>query len=254
LRLGIAQFCAIHAGAQAPKWPQTILSRGANCITLAARALRVNPMPGQILREPRWPAFSAMLAAACLYLALPSSLSIGPSWLLLAIIFVLLIPMEASYRHGRHDVTRILTFIASGAITAAMVASLAILIAGLPSHRESPKKLLVAAVALWVSNVLVFALWYWKLDAGGPLAREKSAGRHIGSSFLFPQMLNLDDGNPPWSPHFMDYLFLAFNTSTAFSPTDTAVLSRWAKAGTMLQSMISLTIVALLAARAVNIL
>ena len=76
----------------------------------------------------------------------------------------------------------------------------------------------------------------------------------MGSSFLFPQMLNLDDGNPPWSPQFMDYLFLAFNTSTAFSPTDTAVLSRWAKLGTMLQSLISLTIVALLAARAVNIL
>ena len=185
-----------------------------------------------------------MLAAAGLYLALPSSLAVGPSWWLLAIVFALLIPMEVTYRRGRRDVTRVLAFIASGAITAAMIASLGILIAGLPSHRESPEKLLVAAVALW----------YWKLDAGGPLEREKSHGRRIGSSFLFPQMLNLDDGNPPWSPQFMDYLFLAFNTSTAFSPTDTAVLSRWAKAGTMLQSLISLTIVVLLAARAVNIL
>jgi uncharacterized membrane protein len=211
-------------------------------------------MPGQIVREPRWPAFVAMLAAACLYLALPSSLAVGPSWWLPVMIFVLLIPMEVSYRRGRRDVTRILAFIASGAITAAMIASLTILIAGLPQHRESPKKLLVAAIALWITNVLVFALWYWKLDAGGPLEREKSHGRRLGSSFLFPQMLNLDDGNPPWSPNFMDYLFLAFNTSTAFSPTDTAVLSRWAKLGTMLQSLISLTIVALLAARAVNIL
>jgi uncharacterized membrane protein len=211
-------------------------------------------MPGQIVREPRWPAFVAMLAAACLYLALPSSLAVGPSWWLPVMIFVLLIPMEVSYRRGRRDVTRILAFVASGAITAAMIASLAILITGLPQHRESPKKLLVAAIALWITNVLVFALWYWKLDAGGPLEREKSHGRRLGSSFLFPQMLNLDDGNPPWSPNFMDYLFLAFNTSTAFSPTDTAVLSRWAKLGTMLQSLISLTIVALLAARAVNIL
>ncbi|MGB6201025.1 MAG: DUF1345 domain-containing protein [Candidatus Acidiferrales bacterium] len=211
-------------------------------------------MPAQILREPRWPAFAAMFAAGCLYLALPTSLAVGPSWLLLAIVFVLLIPMEVSYRSGRHEITRALAFIASGAITAAMIASLIILIAGLPQHRESPKKLLISAVALWVTNVLVFALWYWKLDAGGPLVREKSQGRRIGSAFLFPQMLNLDDGNPPWSPHFMDYLFLAFNTSTAFSPTDTAVLSRWAKLGTMLQSLISLTIVALLAARAVNIL
>jgi uncharacterized membrane protein len=211
-------------------------------------------MPAQILREPRWPAFAAMFAAGCLYLALPQSLAVGPRWWLLVIIFVLLIPMEASYRRGRRDITKILAFIASGVITAAMIASLVILIVDLPSHRESPEKLLVAAVALWVTNVLVFALWYWKLDAGGPLAREKLQGRRIGSSFLFPQMLNLDDGNPPWSPNFMDYLFLAFNTSTAFSPTDTAVLARWAKLGTMLQSLISLTIVALLAARAVNIL
>jgi uncharacterized membrane protein len=211
-------------------------------------------MPAPTLREPLWPALVAMLAAGGLYLALPESLSVGPSWLLLAVVFVLLIPMGESYRRGRRDVTRIFAFAASGVITAAMIASLAILIADLPQHRESPKKLLVSAAALWVTNVLVFALWYWKLDAGGPLEREKSHGRRLGSSFLFPQMLNLDDGNPPWSPQFMDYLFLAFNTSTAFSPTDTAVLSRCAKLGTMLQSLISLTIVALLAARAVNIL
>jgi uncharacterized membrane protein len=195
-----------------------------------------------------------MLAAGCLYLALPESLAAGPRWLLLAIVVALVIPMEVTFRSGRDAITRVLAFIASGAITAAMIASLAILIAELPSHRESPKKLLISSVALWITNVLVFALWYWKLDAGGPIERDKAHGRRLRSSFLFPQMLNLDDGNPPWSPNFMDYLFLAFNTSTAFSPTDTAVLSRWAKFGTMLQSLISLTIVALLAARAVNIL
>jgi uncharacterized membrane protein len=195
-----------------------------------------------------------MLAAGCLYLALPESLAAGPRWLLLAIVVALVIPMEVTFRNGRDEITRVLAFVASGAITAAMIASLAILIAELPSHRESPKKLLISSVALWITNILVFALWYWKLDAGGPIERDKAHGRRLRSSFLFPQMLNLDDGNPPWSPNFMDYLFLAFNTSTAFSPTDTAVLSRWAKFGTMLQSLISLTIVALLAARAVNIL
>ena len=195
-----------------------------------------------------------MLAAGCLYLALPESLAAGPRWLLLAIVVALVIPMEVTFRNGRDEITRVLAFVASGAITAAIIASLAILIAELPSHRESPKKLLISSVALWITNVLVFALWYWKLDAGGPIERDKAHGRRLRSSFLFPQMLNLDDGNPPWSPNFMDYLFLAFNTSTAFSPTDTAVLSRWAKFGTMLQSLISLTIVALLAARAVNIL
>ena len=104
-----------------------------------------------------------------------------------------------------------------------------------------------------MTNILVFALWYWKLDAGGPLGRESSRGQ-LDSSFLFPQMATTNDTGKPWSPQFMDYLFLAFNTSTAFSPTDTAFLSRWAKVGTMLQALISLSIIALLAARAVNIL
>jgi hypothetical protein len=207
----------------------------------------------QIVREPRWPAFVAMLAAACLYGALPEPLSVGPSWLLLAVILVLLIPLIESHRRGRYDVTRILTFGANGVITVAMVGSLIFLIQGIPKHRESPTMLLRAAVALWITNVLVFALWYWKLDAGGPLQRETSQDG-LDSSFLFPQMLTQEGRDSSWSPHFMDYLFLAFNTSTAFSPTDTAVLSRGAKVGMMLQALISLTIVALLAARAVNIL
>jgi hypothetical protein len=210
-------------------------------------------MTNPIVREPRWPAFVAMLAAALLYLALPEPLSLGPSWGLLAIIFLLLIPLVVSTRRKRYDVARILTFTANGVITAAMIASLAILIYGIPRHTESPQALLRSATALWFTNVLVFALWYWKLDAGGPLGRDSSRGR-LNSSFLFPQMMAQADESTGWSPHFMDYLFLAFNTSTAFSPTDTAALSRWAKIGMMLQSLISLTIVALLAARAVNIL
>jgi hypothetical protein len=194
-----------------------------------------------------------MLAAAGVYLAEPEPLTVGPSWSLLAVIVVLLIPTSISYRRGDFHITRPLTLVANAAITIAMIASLIFLIHGLPQHTQPPKTLLRSAGALWITNVLVFALWYWKLDAGGPLARDRWRGRSK-SSFLFPQMLNLDDGNPSWSPHFMDYLFLAFNTSTAFSPTDTAALSRWAKVGMMLQSIISLTIVALLAARAVNIL
>ena len=205
------------------------------------------------IREPRWPALVAMLAASFLYLALPEPLSLGPSWLLLATILVLLFPIVTTYRRGQYNATRSLTFIASGVITVALVASLIFLIQGLPQHRESPKALLRSAGALWVTNILVFALWYWKLDAGGPLASDRRRGR-LESSFLFPQMAMQNDPDSTWSPHFMDYLFLAFNTSTAFSPTDTAVLSRWAKLGMMLQSLISLTILALLAARAVNIL
>ena len=123
----------------------------------------------------------------------------------------------------------------------------------IPQHLETPRALLRSASALWIANILVFALWYWKLDAGGPLRRERPLGL-MNSSFLFPQMLRREEQDQSWTPHFVDYLFLAFNTSTAFSPTDTAVLSRWAKLGMMVQSLVSLTIIALLAARAVNIL
>jgi uncharacterized membrane protein len=202
--------------------------------------------------EPRWPAFIAMLAAACLFWALPPQLSVGPSWLLLATIFVLLIPMVVTHYGGYYRVTRILAFVANGLITGAMIASLAFLIRSLPRHSEPPSTLLRSAVALWITNVLVFALWYWKVDAGGPTVRDRTRGK-LKSSFLFPQMMGptLD---PNWSPQFVDYLFLAFNTSTAFSPTDTGVLTRGAKLAMMVQSLISLTIVVLLAARAVNIL
>ena len=126
-----------------------------------------------------------------------------------------------------------------------------------PGTRLPPLMLLRSAAALWVTNILVFASWYWRLDAGGPHARHLN-GCHTKGDFLFPQM-TLAPGtqkpiDPDWSPGFVDYLFLAFNTSTAFSPTDSPVLSRWAKGAMMLQSSISLATLALLAARAVNIL
>ena len=210
-------------------------------------------MNHQVLREPRWPAFVAMLAAAGVYLALPEPLTLGPSWLLLAIIVLLLIPIVISAHRGNYRITRILTFVANGIITVAMIASLIHLVQGIPQHLETPKALLRSAGALWLTNILIFALWYWKLDAGGPLLRELPNGMSK-SSFLFPQMIGRENRDSSWVPNFVDYLFLAFNTSTAFSPTDTAVMSRWAKLGTMLQSLISLTIIALLAARAVNIL
>jgi hypothetical protein len=212
-----------------------------------------SPMPHPPLREPRWPAFIAMLAAAGIYLALPEPLTLGPSWFLLVIIVFLMIPIVISDRRGDHKVTRILSFTANGIITIALIAALIHLVQGIPQHLETPKGLLRSALTLWIANILIFALWYWKLDGGGPLHRERPGGL-AKTSFLFPQMMGRENEDPSWTPHFIDYLFLAFNTSTAFSPTDTAVLSRGAKLGTMLQSLISLTIIALLAARAVNIL
>jgi uncharacterized membrane protein len=209
-------------------------------------------MKNTLAREPRWPAFVTMIADACIYLALPDRLSVGPRWLLLGIILVLLVPIVFTYQRGHQNITRALTFIANGALTLALIGSLILLVQGLPQHSYAPGKLLRSASALWITNVLVFALWYWKLDAGGPLERDR-IGSARNSSFLFPQMLERGPSEP-WSPNFLDYLFLAFNTSTAFSPTDTAVLSRWAKVLVMAQSLISLLIVVLLAARAVNIL
>jgi hypothetical protein len=206
----------------------------------------------QRVREPRWPAFIAMIADGLIYIALPDRLSVGPRWLLFAIIFVLLIPITFTYQLGHYNVTRILTFAANIAVTLALIGSLALLIQGLPYHRDAPGILLLSAGELWLTNVLVFALWYWKLDAGGPLGRERPEAK---SSFLFPQMTRPQpEGETPWLPNFLDYLFLAFNTSTAFSPTDTAVLARWAKVLMMVQSLLSLSIIALLAARAVNVL
>lgn len=162
-------------------------------------------------------------------------------------------------RHAGNDkLNQMLGYLLSSLVTIDMVWSLALLIAALPEHKESPRDLLVSAAALWVTNVLVFASWYWRLDAGGPRARELR-GVHMDGAFLFPQMtLNQDAkremGEECWSPGFVDYLFLAFNTSTAFSPTDSPVLSRWAKVLMMVQALISFATVALLAARAVNIL
>ena len=207
--------------------------------------------------EPRWPAVIAVLAVGGLYTALPASLAIGPRWLLLVIVTVLLVPTVAARRRGDHALNNIFGHAISGILTLFLVWSVALLVLALPAHKEAPTTLLRSAAALWATNVLVFAVWYWRLDAGGPHQRDMRAG-HPSGSFLFPQMTFRDDDIPAewkgWSPNFIDYLFLAFNTSTAFSPTDVPVLSRWAKVLTMAQASISLTVVAVLAARAVNIL
>jgi hypothetical protein len=221
--------------------------------------------------EPRWPASVAVAAFALLYLALPRSLAVGPWWLAPAVVLVLLAGSIASHARSLTKLNHLIGTSISTVLTLFLLWSLALLVRALPAHTETPVKLLISAVALWMSNVLVFAVWYWRLDAGGPNGRDQRAG-HPKGAFLFPQMTSegrqawlepvaLVDTAPGkeakkvlWSPQFADYLFLAFNTSTAFSPTDSPVLSRWAKVLTMVQSTISLAVIAILAARAVNIL
>lgn len=202
--------------------------------------------------EPRWPAAVAILAAGCLNMGLPEHLSAGPRWLLLALVAVLEVPTMISWRIGWLRVNVVCGYLLSGVITLFLGWSVTMLVISLPAHNQPPAVLLRSAALLWVTNILVFACWYWRLDAGGPHCRDL-AENHTEGAFLFPQMTRPED-NHGWSPEFLDYLFLAFNTSTAFSPTDTAVLTHWAKVLVMVQSILSLTVLALLAARAVNIL
>lgn len=208
--------------------------------------------------EPRWPALVALLSVSALFYAIPPALKVGPDALFVALVAVLATP-GVFFRQQRHrSVIRILGYSASGVMTLAMIGSLSLLVSRLPMHKESPADLLRAATALWIANVLVFASWYWRLDAGGPFQRDLT-GSHTDGAFLFPQMtlsadLRKEMGEDDWKPGFIDYLFLAFSTSTAFSPTNVPVLSRWAKALMMVQAVISLATIAILAARAVNIL
>lgn len=204
--------------------------------------------------EPRWPAVLGLLAIGGVYLALPERLTIGPNWTVLAIIAALLVPTIVLHRIGSTRLSFWLGIVLSVLVTAAIVWSLGALIVALLEKRLPPAQLLVSAAALWTGNVLAFASWYWRLDAGGPSLRDQRH-HHTEGAFLFPQMTQ--HGSPSmraWKPGFVDYLFLAFTTSTAFSPTDVPVLSRWAKALMMVQSCISLGTVAILAARAINIL
>ncbi|QOV88380.1 hypothetical protein [Humisphaera borealis] len=207
--------------------------------------------------ESRWPVVAAVLATAGLYAALPSDLAAGPWWLMPVVAGIFAVLLVATRRHY-HKLHIVAGHLLSGTMTAFMIWSVIQLVLSLPTHRLPPVALLRAAGALWITNVVVFALWYWRLDAGGPHVRDARAGHETGA-FLFPQM-TLDgpagdetDGSP-WAPRFVDYLFLAFNTSAAFSPTDTAVLGRWAKTLVMTQAIISLAVVIVLAGRAVNIL
>ena len=204
--------------------------------------------------ETRWPAAIAIIGLGGSSLALPDHLMPGPRWLVPIAVALLLVPTLLAHAAGHHRLDQLLGYGISIVVTLALVASLASLVTVMASGRQPPRDLLSSATVLWVTNILVFALWYWRLDAGGPHARD-SRGDHTAGAFFFPQMMQgAPDEDVPWSPNFVDYLFLAFCTSTAFSPTDTPVLSRWAKLLTMVQASISLVCIAILAGHAVGLL
>jgi len=193
-----------------------------------------------------------------IYLALPRSLIVGPIWLLPTLIVVLLVPTVVSHRTGRRSLNRVLGILINGITTLALIGSVILLVRALPSHTESPLQLLLSGALLWLTNVIVFALWYWRLDGGGPTIRQEL--KKFGStSFLFPQMQVPHDERAQfectrWRPRFIDYLFVAFTQSSTFGPTDAPLLARWVKILAMIQIFISLSIVILLISRAVGVL
>ena len=211
------------------------------------------------VREPIWPPLVAMLATGGLYAALPTSLLAGaPRWSLVAIVVGLLVPIVILHYIGNHTLHQTLGYVLNSIVTAALILSVTLLLMEVTEHEVTPRQLLQSAASLWISNILIFASWYWRLDGGGPHERARTLG-HTDGAFLFPQMTMPPEakaaaGEQEWEPNFVDYLFLAFNTSTAFSPTDVPVLSRWGKGLMMVQALISLLVIALLAGRAVNIL
>jgi hypothetical protein len=208
--------------------------------------------------EPRWQVLLAFAAVGGIYFALPRALIVGPTWLLPTLIALLLIPTVISHRAGSRSVNRVLGILISSIITVALIGSVILLVRALPSHREAPLQLLLSGAELWLTNVLVFALWYWRLDGGGPTQRHER--KEFGSrSFVFPQMqIPADERGrfacAMWRPRFVDYLFVSFTQSSTFGPTDAPLLARWAKAFTMVQVFISLSIVILLISRAVGVL
>jgi hypothetical protein len=208
--------------------------------------------------EPRGQAVLAVLAIGAIYLALPRNLVLGPIWLLPTLIVILLVPTVLSHRMGRYSLNRTLGMIINGITTLALIGSVILLVRTLPTHRSLPLQLLRAGALLWLTNVIVFALWYWRLDGGGPTVRHKE--KKFGStSFLFPQMQVPQDERAQfacarWRPRFVDYLFVAFTQSSTFGPTDAPLLARWAKVLAMIQILISLTIVVLLISRAIGVL
>ena len=208
--------------------------------------------------EPRWQVILAVVAIGGIYLALPPWFTVGPTWLLPALIVVLLIPTVVTHRMGRHSLNHALGIVINAIITLALIGSVILLVGAIPVHKQAPLSLLLSGAELWLTNVLVFALWYWRLDGGGPTVRHQR--RECGSrSFVFPQMQieKIERGRfsvERWRPDFVDYLFIAFTTSSTFGPTDAPLLARWAKALTMCQIFISLSIVVLLISRAVGIL
>ncbi len=210
---------------------------------------RKNHMRAHLLS--RLAALAGALIVGLLYLFLPDYLIIGPNWLLLLIEAALTLPFLVSLTTQHklpHGILRTVALILLGIITLALAIGIGGLVFNL--QKEKGNFLLRSAGILWFLNMLVFALWYFEIDGGGPLKRHLAGPQ--ATDFLFPQYA--PGSNSSWMPHFLDYVFLAFTSATALSPADTQPLTKKAKMLMMIESVLSLAIIIFLAARAVNIL
>jgi len=208
--------------------------------------------------EPRWPVVLAILAAILMVVLLPERVVLFPAWFPYVIGIALILPMAAvglsaeKARWLRVERTIMLLFIV--AMGVGTLANLASLIGAMVrrSGEVGGLQLFASSIVVWVSNVLIFSLLYWRIDRGGPEARANNAGTK--PDWLFPQAGAPEDAPPDWRPTFVDYLFLGFSTATAFSPTDALPLTSRAKMLMMLESTMSLGTIVVVAARAINIL
>jgi hypothetical protein len=207
--------------------------------------------------EQRWPSVVAIAVAIALQLLLPDHLVLHPRWLLpgieIALGVALVVANPVRLERG-HPLLRAGSLALVMAMTVANAGSAALLIDRLltGSAGTDAQSLIGSGAAVYATNIISFAVWYWELDRGGPVARAAGVRQH--TDFLFAQMTAPDVAPPDWEPTFVDYLYLAFTNATAFSPTDTLPLSRWTKMLMLTQSAIALSTVALVVARAVNLL
>jgi hypothetical protein len=205
-------------------------------------------------RQPRavrwWPAAIAFLVVGVIYTVISAQLTVGPSWALLALAVLGVAGAWLMRWRGSMQARRVIALATIGLFSAAVSASAFFLVNELVNNHTSALPLLRDGGLVWMCNIVTFSLWYWELDGGGPAVRH-ALGRG-STDFLFPQSVAPDDLGRGWLPEYVDYLFVAFNTSTAFSPTDTPVLARRTKMLTMWQSIVSLITVVVIAARAIN--
>ena len=206
-------------------------------------------------RESRLPASIATVVAAVLLFILPERLSLGPGVTFPIVAVLGVLPLTIADAKGRtHPALRTLALMLLAFTAAANAASLVLLVHELLSRNThmSGRQLLGGALTVWLANVIVFALWYWELDRGGPRRRESDGGG--APDFLFPQMTDAKEIMPGWQPAFSDYLYFSSTNATAFSPTDTMPITGIAKLLMSAQSLSSFVLVVLVTARAVNIL